>query len=525
MTINALRQPQAATAATGLLWVGVGVLGLALFFWFGLTALPSFWSRDEYSHGYLIPVIALYVYLVELQRQPRDASPSSDGLWGILIALLGLAVGLFGNFLQLADFTVYGFILASFGVMLAAHGGRQGFRYWAPFVLLLFILPLPNFLYWPLSLKFQLWSSEIGVWLLSYLGVPVFLDGNIIDLGSYKLHVAEACSGLRYLFPLMSFGFLFAVLYRGPVWHKLLLFAATLPLTILMNSLRIMLTGLLVSLYGTEQAEGFLHFFEGWVVFLICVLALYGLAALLQRSLRNPQPIYSMIETDFGTFKRELDRLRSFRATRSLVVVALLLMVSGALWQTVPARAAVELKRDALIHFPMDFDEWRGERQLLDPEMEKALSADDYLVANYRGKDAAVSLLVVYFASQHQGNSIHSPSVCLPGGGWEVSAWRKADTGLKDPSGQSLQVNRAVIQKGADRQLVYYWFEQRGRSVTNDYAAKALTAWDAIRYGRTDGALIRVITPIQLGGDAAADRRLRDFIQDVLPAFPKYVPS
>ena len=444
---------------------------------------------------------------------------------GIFIAITGVMVGVFGNVVRLPDFSVYGLIITIFGLVVAAVGWHRGIRYWGPVVLLAFVLPLPNFLYWPLSLKFQLWSSELGVGLLSFLGVPVFLDGNIIDLGTYKLHVAEACSGLRYLFPLMSFGFLFALLYKGPTWHKVVLVLATLPLTILMNALRIALTGILVSTYGTEQAEGFLHFFEGWAVFLVCVLALYGLATLLQRSAPTPQPIYGMIESDLSVLKRELGKIREIPATRSLITVSLLLLCSGLLWQTLPARAAVELKRDVLAHFPLELGDWRGKRQLLDPEMEKALSADDYLVASYAGQETAVNLLVVYFASQQQGNSIHSPAVCLPAGGWEVSTWKPVDTGLRTDGGQSLQVNRAVIQKGTERQLVYYWFEQRGRSVTNDYAAKVLTAWDLIRRGRTDGALIRVITPIANGGDAAADRRLRAFLGDMLPVLPKYVPS
>jgi EpsI family protein len=161
----------------------------------------------------------------------------------------------------------------------------------------------------------------------------------------------------------------------------------------------------------------------------------------------------------------------------------------------------------------------------LEPDIEKALGADDYLIASYKSEAAPVSVLVVYFASQAQGNSIHSPAVCLPGSGWEVSGWREVDTGLLNSSGQPLHVNRAIIQKGSARQLVYYWFEQRGRSVTNDYLAKAYTAWDLVSQGRTDGALVRVITPIGPEGDQAADNRMKGFLKEILPALPKFVPS
>ena len=143
----------------------------------------------------------------------------------------------------------------------------------------------------------------------------VYLDGNVIDLGSYKLQVAEACSGLRYLFPLMSFGFLFAVLYKGPTWHKIVLFLSTLPITILMNSIRIAVIGLLVNRYGTGQAEGFIHFFEGWIIFIACVMILYLEAMLLQRLTRNPQPIHAMFQVDSVLLASQFGRIRHINAT------------------------------------------------------------------------------------------------------------------------------------------------------------------------------------------------------------------
>src|SRR5262249_15237251 len=109
-------------------------------------------------------------------------------------------------------------------------------------------------------------------------------------------------------------------------------------------------------------------------------------------------------------------------------------------------------------------------------------------------------------------------------GGWEVAKWTTVATGLRTSSGKPLTVNRAVIQKGLDRQLVYYWFEERGRSLTNDYVAKAYTALDALTRGRTDGALVRVITPVQSGATAEdADNRLRRFLALVLPNLSRYV--
>ena len=112
--------------------------------------------------------------------------------------------------------------------------------------------------------------------LVALAGVPVYLEGNVIDLGVDMLQVAEACSGLRYLFPIMSFTYVFAVLYRGPVWQKLVLLALAVPVAVTMNAVRIGIIGILVDRYGVAQAEGFLHVFEGWVVFLSCLAILFG---------------------------------------------------------------------------------------------------------------------------------------------------------------------------------------------------------------------------------------------------------
>ena len=147
-------------------------------------------------------------------------------------------------------------------------------------------------------------------------GVPVYLDGNIIDLGVYKLQVAEACSGLRYLFPILSFSYLFAILYRGPLWHKAVLLLSAAPLTVLMNSFRIGVIGVLVNAYGIEQAEGFLHFFEGWVIFVACIAILFVMAVALQRLTPNPMPLSEAIDLDTHGLGRIAARIFAHPARR-----------------------------------------------------------------------------------------------------------------------------------------------------------------------------------------------------------------
>jgi exosortase/archaeosortase family protein len=119
-----------------------------------------------------------------------------------------------------------------------------------------------------------------------------------------KLQVAEACSGLQYLFPILSFSYLFAILYRGPMWHKAVLLLLAAPLTVFMNSFRIGMIGVIVNSYGLGWVEGFTHFFEGWVIFIACVAILFLTAVILQRTTRNPLPLSQAIDLDTGGLGR-----------------------------------------------------------------------------------------------------------------------------------------------------------------------------------------------------------------------------
>jgi exosortase D (VPLPA-CTERM-specific) len=514
-----------ARVGPAVIWLALAVAGLVAFFWGGLVSLGEAWALPEYNHGPLIPLIAGWLMLRELRSRPLDADRGSR--WpGFAVIALGIGTGLVGNLAQIPDIITYGLLILVAGVILSIAGPRQGMRLWAGWVFLWFMLPLPSFIYWPVSTQLQLVASHIGVDIIQAMRIPVYLEGNIIDLGLYKLQVAEACSGLRYLFPLMSFGFLFAMLYQGPLWHRILLFVATVPITIAMNSFRIAVIGVLVNHYGISQAEGFLHFFEGWIIFLACIVLLYFGAFLLQRLSAKPRSVIDALDLRLTGMVPPLGRATEVRGGPTLMAMAGVFALCGAAWQLAPDKAAAGIERASFAGFPMEIGNWTGSTTLLDPTIQQVLGADDYIIADYAASDtpAPVNLFVAYYRSQTEGSGIHSPEVCIPSGGWEVSRWTQSEITLRNSP--PFAVNRATIQKGDNRQLVYYWFEQRGRRMTSDYAAKFYTVWDSIAQGRSDGALVRVTTPILgRGGEAAAAERLRGFLELSLPLLPKHVPN
>lgn len=509
----------------GALWIGITLAAMGIFFWDGIVAVVDAWTRPEYSFGPLVPAVSAYMLLHELRVRPPVADGGSR-IPGLIVVFLGTLLGFVGNLTQIPYLIAYGLIIVVGGLALIIAGARQGRQYWPGWVHLLFLLPLPNFMYWQLSASLQRISSVLGVELIYALGVPVFLEGNIIDLGIYKLQVAEACSGLRYLFPLMSFGYLFAVLYRGPLWQKFALFLLTIPITVAMNSFRIGVIGLLVNSFGIEQAEGFLHVFEGWIIFIACVILLYLAGLLMQRLRRKPESALNILDLDFDGLFTPLGWTRKIPAHGTLIATALLIIAGGAWWQLAPARATPAVERQSFTTFPMTIDAWSGKRGTLEDWTVQVLAADEYLLADFTNSEAqmGVNLFISYYLSTSDGTGIHSPEICIPGAGWEVSGWREAEVKLGDGIAP-FSVNRAIIQKGRNRQLVYYWFEQRGRRLASEYATKFYTVWDSATIGRSDGALMRIITPLQEGeAEFEADKRLTAFLKSANDVLPSFVP-
>ena len=208
-------------------------------------------TRPEYSYGIIIPFVA--AFLLWQRRDLIERLPFSGSWAGLLLALFGATLGFVGKMSALYTIEDYSVLFMLYGVVLALTGWRVFRLLWVPLLVLVFMVPLPEFLYQNFSAQLQLLSSQIGVWFLRLLGVTVFLEGNVIDLGVYRLQVAEACSGLRYLFPLMTIGFLIAYFFKAAFWKRALLFLSSIPLTILMNSIRIAMIGVMWWVIGYDH--------------------------------------------------------------------------------------------------------------------------------------------------------------------------------------------------------------------------------------------------------------------------------
>lgn len=488
-----------------------------------LSQLFGIWDIDpEYSHCVLIPIISMF--LVWRERAELARTPFEGSWLGIAVLLAGAGLWAVAELSTIWTIEQYAFLVVVYGLILTLVGTKVFRRLWMAMLILVFTIPLPVFFSTSLSLRLQLISSALGVDVIRLFDIPVYLDGNVIDLGVYKLQVAEACSGLRYLFPLMTLAFIVTYFLRGPFWKRLLVFLTSVPVAILMNSLRIGLIGVSVAYWGQKMAEGVLHFFEGWVVFMISTILLLLLAAALLRLGREPMRLRQALVMDLGPAPARARESRPRKLPAPFLAAIALVTVGAALGYQAPQRSEIQPARDLFVDFPTQLEDWHGRRSPMAAVYLHQLQLTDYLYATYqRAADAPVNVWVAYYDSQRKGDSTHSPASCLPGGGWQFETFGQYSL---DMAGGRLRVNRAVIVHGDDRELMYYWFPQRGRDITGDYSLKWYLLWDAMTRGRTDGALVRLIVPLPSGiSSARGDQQLTAFARAFVPELPRYVPN
>ncbi|WP_246014709.1 VPLPA-CTERM-specific exosortase XrtD [Geomonas oryzae] len=490
---------------------------LLLLFRESTSYLIRMWNGEEHTYCYVVPFIV--GYLLWDKRCMLRARPSTPSAWGLLPLGVGILLYLLGD-LGGEFYTLFLSSWCMVAGLLLMHLGWQKLRVILfPLLFSMAIFPFPGLINNTLSLNLKLVSSALGVHILQVLGVTAFREGNVIDLGFTRLQVVDACSGLRYLLPLLILGVLLAYFFRAPFWKRALLVVSTVPLTIIVNGMRIASVGLLYPVFGAQVAEGFFHDFSGWLIFMVSLVALLGEMRLLKRLPENPA------EPSSPKCSRHDIAAGGASALWLKWCAALLLAGLVITVRVVDFRERVPLAKP-LSEFPRSLGQWQGNRLTMERATLDSLKPSDYLLADFRDTGAkTVSLYVAYNESQRKGESSHSPSSCLPGSGWlfEGSGLTMLPIG---PRGELCSVNRAALQKNGERLLVYYWFPQRGRVLTNMLELKLYAFWDALMLRRTDGALVRLITPIDAGEQAAdSERRVADFARQAMPVLATFLPS
>jgi exosortase len=254
----------------------MGVLAALLLYLYepSLVRLATQWWEDpNFSHGFLVPLFSAFVVW---HTRARFASmipqPSSAGLLILSFAMLLLVVGQLGAELFLARFSL---LLVVAGLIVLFLGWNFFSAALFPWAFLILMIPIPAILYNQITFPLQLLASRVATAALAILGIPVLREGNVITLPSMALEVAEACSGIRSLMSLLTVAIIYGFITEKRLWIRYLLTAASVPIAVIANSVRIIGTGLLVQHWNADAAQGYFHASWGWIIFVISLLMLY----------------------------------------------------------------------------------------------------------------------------------------------------------------------------------------------------------------------------------------------------------
>lgn len=490
----------AAALAVAVLWLYWPVLARLV------TELAD---SEDYSYGLLIPLVSGYlVYLRWPQIRGGQWRPSWLGLGVMGLGMFFYLVGELAAELYTIRFS---FVVVLTGIVWL-HGGYALVRLLAfPLLLLFLTLPLPELITYKLTLPLQLISSSLAAWFLRIGGVPVLQQGNIIDLGVRQLQIVAACSGLRYILALVALGVIYCYFYQRRPWKVAVLMVALIPAAIFANALRVAGMGV----FPVFQV-GFWHTFSGWLIFLFCFGILICFNWLLNR-LRPGAPPAIKIDAPAAT-EAPPTRPKFSPAIFQVAGLALVLLAIPVLHRAAQA-PPVPLKQ-SFDRFPMQIGTWQGQHAYMDPKMIAATRSHAHLNANFTNPDhGTINLWIAYYETQKKaGGFVHSPKGCLTASGWNtvhIGVWNITP---------GVPVNYMEVEQMGQRLLVYYWFMQRGRWLTSEYENKLYMGWDGLVRRRTDGAIVRLVTP--LGGDLAAAReRLSSFAGQLAPVLPQFIPD
>ncbi len=276
--MSAPRAGRAAHSGT-LRLILIGALVAFLYYRVLGKLVIDWWQIPDFSYGFLVPVFAAYLVWTKRDALRRaNVAPSWGGVAVIALGLLVLLLGVYGAELFLSRVS---FIILLAGLVLCFGGPCILKELRFALLVLLLAVPIPTIIFNQITIPLQTLAAKLASDLLPVFGVPVLREGNVVDLPSMTLEVAEACSGIRSLMSLFSVSVFYGYFMERKTWKRIVLALASVPIAIAANALRILGTGLCVQYWNPDKAVGFFHEFSGWIMFVVSLLALFLLHRLI----------------------------------------------------------------------------------------------------------------------------------------------------------------------------------------------------------------------------------------------------
>jgi EpsI family protein len=483
--------------------VVVGALLLVLAYRGTAAALWTVWTtNDNYSHGPLVPLVALG--LVALRRERLRGLARAGEARGLLLVALGCAMLVIGRRADVFALQGWSLIALLFGLSLALLGGTITRVLALPIGYLAFMLTFPPVVMNRLSFALKEVSVSVAAQAATWLGATLQRSGMTLWVTGGALEIEDPCSGLRSLLAMLATGVLFAVMLRGGAWRRLLLIALAVPMAMAGNALRITLLAVTANYAGIRRAVGLFHDVSGYLTYGLSLLGLLAAWALL-RPRSDPPPA--------AAAPAAVPAVRRGGAWNAGSVLVLLAATAGYVGLHPPVNLAAG--HGVLRACPTEFGAWSGSELSFEDAVLEELKADDVLVRRYERGGQVAWLTIVYHQNRRYG--AHDPRVCYESQGYVVQPLGRHRVPLGDGP---LDVNVFRAVRGHERRLVYHWWTTAGLATTDVAAMQRQMALAGALDNRSWGAFVRVEMRVGPGGEVAATEALDDFTARVARALP-----
>ena len=501
------------------------VVLVALFiaaYWVPLRTMATIWMENEdYSYGFMIPIAS--AYMLWEKRKTLSEIPLRSA-WEVLPVLLLFAlISLYGMLGSSGNVSMPSIPLMIVLFSLFCFGVEAVKRLMLPLAFLVFMVPVPQVIERYLGMRLKAISTGLGGAFISLCNIPVNVSGNIIDLGVMQLQVVDACSGMRYIFPLLALGFLYAHFFERVLWKRIVCVLASIPLGVLFNALRIGITGVLTDRLGPTVAQGFFHDLSGWVVFVFALAMLFAIGRVLR--LFPPRAAVGSDSAAPQANPVPSAPLERRKTTSAFLLSAAILVVVVALSMSTSSLPPVTID-GGIESLPLVIGTWKGNRETVNPVMVRESGAEQAFGGYFTNQSSnGVSLYVGYRSTAflENENFFHSPTVCIPSSGWvEQDVKRRTIPGVS--SFGALEVTTMIIEKEGIRQLVYFWFQTKDRATYDKNINRFHLSLHALRRDNTYDLFIRPITPIDSTERLEdAEQRLDGFVRDLMPVLLQFL--
>ena len=497
------------------IWLKISLLAAAFVFAYipAVSLLVGTWlSRDDSSHGFLVPFISLYFVWTKREklRQIPIMPNISGGLTIIVIAAILLIMGSVGG---VAIAEEVSFLLVLPGIVLLLLGMPYIIALALPLTYLIFMTPILNLfldkIRWPL----QLFSAKFAGVMLKYVGIPAYQYRNYIELPNITLEVADVCSGVNYLISIIAIAIPIAYFTQKSWQRKTVIISSAIVIGILANVVRIILIGIWTTYNLGENSHGPNHIFRGLFVSVIGFIFLFITAWVFAET--SPlSVIKSNTEKRITTSGLTVNAQQFNKAW--LIATALLLSIGGYLFLYNPQ--PIPLKRD-LKELPIAIGDWK----LADTKYQEnpfgVQGADTEVIKVYKNASGReVKLYIGYFELQRQDKELIN---------YRLQGLYNNTKEIEIPDGSyaKIKVNEAILQNASQNLMVLYWYNINGRIIANNHRAKIITALDGLIHRQTNGAIIMVYANLKDSDDQnRASKDMKEFVEEIIPVIHKHLP-